>query len=263
MKLALFQIDAFTKTVFGGNPAAVIPLDSWLDDAILQQIATENNLSETAFFVKKNKVVELRWFTPVAEVNLCGHATLATAFVLFEELNFEADVIPFSTKSGILKVRKKENTFEMNFPADSIEKLYGSDYNNLFDIPPQEIWKGKEDVLLLFQSEAEVSKIKPNLALIANTPFRGVIATAVGDEVDFVSRFFTPQLGIDEDPVTGSAHTTLTPFWAKKLGKVQFEAKQISKRGGELQCKLNDNRVYIAGSAIRYLRGEITIDYTK
>ncbi|GGE23431.1 PhzF family phenazine biosynthesis protein [Psychroflexus planctonicus] len=260
MKLVLYQIDAFTQTVFGGNPAAVIPLDKWLDDAVLRQIATENNLSETAFFVINNEVVELRWFTPVAEVNLCGHATLATAFVLFEELHFERDLIQFSTKSGILEVHKKENAFQMNFPVDTIEKIDGSDYNNLFDIPPQEIWKGKEDVLLLFQSEAEVSKIKPNLALIANTPFRGVIATAVGNEVDFVSRFFTPQLGIDEDPVTGSSHTTLTPFWAKKLDQVQFEAKQISKRVGQLHCQLSGNRVHIAGNAIRYLKGEITIN---
>ena len=260
MKLKLYQIDAFTQTVFGGNPAAVIPLDSWLDDAILKQIASENNLSETAFFVHNNTEIELRWFTPVAEVNLCGHATLASAFVLFEELGFIGNVIHFSTKSGILEVRKKENAFELNFPADSIEKIDGSDYKNLFDIPPQEIWKGKEDVLLLFQSEAEVSKIKPNLALIANTPFRGVIATAVGDEVDFVSRFFTPQLGIDEDPVTGSAHTTLIPFWAKRMHKTRFEAKQISRRGGELDCQLNGNRVYIAGNAVRYLKGEITID---
>lgn len=260
MKLKLYQIDAFTKTVFGGNPAAVIPLDSWLDDAILQQIASENNLSETAFYVHNDTEIELRWFTPVAEVNLCGHATLASAIVLFEELGFIGNVIHFSTKSGILEVRKKENAFELNFPADSIEKIDGSDYKNLFDVLPQEIWKGKEDVLFLFNSEAEVNQLKPNLTEIAKTPFRGIIATAIADEVDFVSRFFTPQLGIDEDPVTGSAHTTLIPFWAKRMHKTRFEAKQISRRGGELDCQLNGNRVYIAGNAVRYLKGEITID---
>lgn len=260
MKLTLYQIDAFTQTIFGGNPAAVIPLNSWLDDAILQQIATENNLSETAFFVKNNAEIELRWFTPLAEVNLCGHATLASAYVLFEELHFERDVIQFSTKSGILEVRKINNAFQMNFPIDSIEKIDDQVGDNLFDIAAKEVWKGKEDLLLMFQNETEVNKLKPNLAMIAKTPFRGVIATAKGNNADFVSRFFTPQLGINEDPVTGSAHTTLVPFWAEKLNKQEFEARQISKRGGQLLCKLDGNRVHIAGNAIRYLKGEITID---
>jgi PhzF family phenazine biosynthesis protein len=259
MKLDIFQIDAFTDKVFGGNPAAVIPLSHWLDDETLQHIATENNLSETAFFVKKQDVFELRWFTPVAEVNLCGHATLAAAFVLFEELKHPEDSIRFSTKSGLLEIHKKEKSIELNFPVDSLEKGDVSNYSNLFNKKPKEAWKGKEDVLLVFQNEDEVQQLIPNLAKIATTACRGVIASAKGNQVDFVSRFFTPQLGINEDPVTGSAHTSLVPFWAKKLKKSQFEAKQISKRGGDLVCEIKENRVFISGQAICFMKGEISI----
>jgi PhzF family phenazine biosynthesis protein len=259
MKLDIFQIDAFTDKVFGGNPAAVIPLSHWLDDETLQHIATENNLSETAFFVKKQDVFELRWFTPVAEVNLCGHATLAAAFVLFEELKHPEDSIRFSTKSGLLEIHKKEKSIELNFPVDSLEKGDVANYSNLFNKKPKEAWKGKEDVLLVFQNEDEVQQLIPNLAKIATTACRGVIASAKGNQVDFVSRFFTPQLGINEDPVTGSAHTSLVPFWAKKLKKSQFEAKQISKRGGDLVCEIKENRVFISGQAICFMKGEISI----
>ena len=259
MKLDIFQIDAFTDKVFGGNPAAVIPLPNWLDDETLQHIATENNLSETAFFVKNQDVFELRWFTPVAEVNLCGHATLAAAFVLFEELKHPEDSIRFSTKSGLLEIHKKEKSIELNFPVDSLEKGDVANYSNLFNKKPKEAWKGKEDVLLVFQDEDEVQQLIPNLAKIATTACRGVIASAKGNQVDFVSRFFTPQLGINEDPVTGSAHTSLVPFWAKKLKKSQFEAKQISKRGGDLVCEIKENRVFISGQAVCFMRGEISI----
>ena len=259
MKLDIFQIDAFTDKVFGGNPAAVIPLSHWLDDETLQHIATENNLSETAFFVKKQDVFELRWFTPVAEVNLCGHATLAAAFVLFEELKHPEDSIRFSTKSGLLEVHKKEKSIELNFPVDSLEKGDVANYQSLFNKKPKEAWKGKEDVLLVFQDEDEVQQLIPNLAKIATTPCRGVVASAKGNQVDFVSRFFTPQLGINEDPVTGSAHTSLVPFWAKKLKKSQFKAKQISKRGGDLVCEIKENRVFISGQAVCFMRGEISI----
>ena len=259
MKLDIFQIDAFTDKVFGGNPAAVIPLPNWLDDETLQHIATENNLSETAFFVKNQDVFELRWFTPVAEVNLCGHATLAAAFVLFEELKHPEDSIRFSTKSGLLEIHKKEKSIELNFPVDSLEKGDVANYSNLFNKKPKEAWKGKEDVLLVFQDEDEVQQLIPNLAKIATTACRGVIASAKGNQVDFVSRFFTPQLGINEDPVTGSAHTSLVPFWAKKLKKSQFEAKQISKRGGDLVCEIKENRVFISGQAICFMKGEISI----
>ena len=259
MKLDIFQIDAFTDKVFGGNPAAVIPLSHWLDDETLQHIATENNLSETAFFVKKQDVFELRWFTPVAEVNLCGHATLAAAFVLFEELKHPEDSIRFSTKSGLLEIHKKEKSIELNFPVDSLEKGDVANYSNLFNKKPKEAWKGKEDVLLVFQNEDEVQQLIPNLAKIATTACRGVIASAKGNQVDFVSRFFTPQLGINEDPVTGSAHTSLVPFWAKKLKKSQFEAKQISKRGGDLVCEIKENRVFISGQAVCFMKGEISI----
>ena len=259
MKLDIFQIDAFTDKVFGGNPAAVIPLSHWLDDETLQHIATENNLSETAFFVKKQDVFELRWFTPVAEVNLCGHATLAAAFVLFEELKHPEDSIRFSTKSGLLEIHKKEKSIELNFPVDSLEKGDVANYQSLFNKKPKEAWKGKEDVLLVFQDEDEVQQLIPNLAKIATTACRGVIASAKGNQVDFVSRFFTPQLGINEDPVTGSAHTSLVPFWAKKLKKSQFEAKQISKRGGDLVCEIKENRVFISGQAVCFMKGEISI----
>jgi len=259
MKLDIFQIDAFTDKVFGGNPAAVIPLPNWLDDETLQHIATENNLSETAFFVKNQDVFELRWFTPVAEVNLCGHATLAAAFVLFEELKHPEDSIRFSTKSGLLEIHKKEKSIELNFPVDSLEKGDVANYQSLFNKKPKEAWKGKEDVLLVFQDEDEVQQLIPNLAKIATTACRGVIASAKGNQVDFVSRFFTPQLGINEDPVTGSAHTSLVPFWAKKLKKSQFKAKQISKRGGDLVCEIKENRVFISGQAICFMKGEISI----
>lgn len=259
MKLNLYQIDAFTNRVFGGNPAAVIPLSTWLEDDLLQHIATENNLSETAFFVKNEDMYELRWFTPVAEVNLCGHATLACAFVLFEVLKQQGDNVRFSTKSGFLEVHKIENGFELNFPMDKITKTDTSNYKNLFQTTPLEAWIGKEDVLLVFESEEEVQQLEPNLVKIAATPCRGVIATAKGKEVDFVSRFFTPQLGINEDPVTGSAHTSLVPYWANVLNKTKLHAKQISKRGGELVCELKENRVCIAGQAVCFLKGEISI----
>jgi len=257
MKLNLYQIDAFTNKVFGGNPAAVVPLSYWLEDELLQQIATENNLSETAFFVQHKNEFQLRWFTPVAEVNLCGHATLAASYVIFEELNFNEKSICFSTKSGLLEVQKNNDEYELNFPVDEIEETGISNYLELFDVEPIEACKGKEDILLVFKNEEEVRKLKPNLSKIATSKSRGVIATSVGNEVDFVSRFFTPQLGINEDPVTGSAHTTLVPFWAKKLNQLQFTAKQISKRGGDLKCRLQGDRVYIAGQAVCFMKGEI------
>lgn len=259
MKLKLYQIDAFTNKVFGGNPAAVVSLTYWLEEELLQQIATENNLSETAFFVQHKNEFQLRWFTPVDEVNLCGHATLAASYVIFEALNFKEKNICFSTKSGILKVQKNNDGYELNFPVDDIEETDVSNYLEVFDIKPIEAWKGKEDLLLVFQNEEEVRNLKPNLSKIAASESRGVIATSVGREVDFVSRFFTPQLGINEDPVTGSAHTTLVPFWAKKLNQLQFTAKQISKRGGDLKCRLQDDRVYISGQAVCFMKGEIQI----
>lgn len=257
MKLKLYQIDAFTNKIFGGNPAAVVPLSNWLEDELLQQIATENNLSETAFFVQHKNEFQLRWFTPVAEVNLCGHATLAASYVIFEELNFNEKSICFSTKSGLLEVQKNDDEYELNFPVDDIEKTDFYNYFELFDIKPIEAWKGKEDIMLVFENEEEIRSLKPNLSKIATSESRGVIATSNGNDVDFVSRFFTPQLGINEDPVTGSAHTTLVPFWAKKLNQLQFTAKQISKRGGDLKCRLQDDRVYIAGQAVCFMKGEI------
>lgn len=259
MKLELFQIDAFTNRVFSGNPAAVVPLNQWLPKEILQQIAAENNLSETAFFVKNKDMYELRWFTTVAEVNLCGHATLASAYVLFEEMKLPDSELIFSTKSGLLKVKKLQNSYQLDFPVDTLEKVNSEKYVSAFGKTPLEAWKGKEDVLLLFEDEKAILKLQPNLSIIESLPCRGVIATAKGNEVDFVSRFFTPQLGVDEDPVTGSAHTTLTPFWANQLHKIEFSAKQVSKRGGELHCKLVDKRVFITGNAVRYLKGEIRL----
>lgn len=259
MKLELFQIDAFTNRVFSGNPAAVVPLNQWLPDEVLQQIAAENNLSETAFFVREKEAYTLRWFTPKAEVNLCGHATLASAYVLFEEMKLPSNEITFSTKSGILHVKKIHTSYELDFPVDTLEKVNSEKYVFAFGKAPLEAWKGKEDVLLLFEDENTILELEPNLSIIADLPCRGVIATAKGNEVDFVSRFFTPQFGIDEDPVTGSAHTTLTPFWANQLHKTEFSAKQVSKRGGELHCKLVDKRVLITGNAVRYLKGEIRL----
>ena len=260
MQLKIYQLDAFTDKVFGGNPAAVIPLTEWLSDELMQKIALENNLAETAFYVPEGDRFHLRWFTPTVEVNLCGHATLATAYTIFHDENYPKSVIEFTSKSGVLKVEKQGDLLELDFPADKLQPAETPQaLIEALGTTPKETLKGLTDYLLIFDNEAQIKALKPDFRKMSEVDCRGVIVTAKGDKVDFVSRFFGPQSGIDEDPVTGSAHTTLTPYWAKVLEKTEFEARQISARGGELSCKLMGDRVKIAGKVTPYLVGEIHI----
>ena len=262
MKLKLYQLDAFTDKMFSGNPAAVCPLDQWLPDTILQNIAMENNLAETAFYVKKDDQFEIRWFTPALEVDLCGHATLASAAVLFNFANYKGDKITFfSPRSGILTVTRDGNMLTLDFPADKFDRVELSpQLIACFNSQPLEAYKGKTDYMLVFSSEEEIRKIVPHLLAISKLKVRGIIITAAGIEVDFVSRFFAPQSGINEDPVTGSAHTTLTPYWAQKTGKSELTAIQLSARKGFLRCAYHGDRVKISGQAKTYLQGEITLE---
>ena len=260
MKLPIYQADAFASGLFKGNPAAVVPLQHWLSDELMQQIAMENNLSETAFFVPEGDHFHIRWFTPKAEVRLCGHATLATAHVLFNELNFQDDLLEFESLSGILTVKKVGEKLQLDFPADFAQEVEPiNTFTEAFGAKPLQTFKGRMDYMLLFDSEETIQNLRPNIQLLLSTNARGVIATAKGNEVDFVSRFFAPAVGVNEDPVTGSAHTTLIPFWANKLVKTELTALQLSARGGQLWCTLSGDRVFIAGKAVTYLRGEIEI----
>ncbi len=260
--MKIYQIDAFTKNVFSGNPAAVCPLEQWLSDEIMQKIATENNLAETAFYVKNGDKYEIRWFTPTVEVDLCGHATLATAYVLFHYENHSDSIITFySARSGDLTVTKEEDLLSLNFPTDTLEPIaLTNEILNSFDTKPQQAFKGKTDYLLLFNTEEEIQNLKPNFDQILKLDVRGVIATAKGNNSDFVSRFFGPQSGINEDPVTGSAHTTLIPYWAKELNKTKLSAIQLSERKGYLDCELLGNRVRISGYAKCYLIGNLFLE---
>ena len=260
-QLPIYQVDAFTHEVFGGNPAAVCPLEEWLPDKVLQQIAEENNLSETVFYTQEENYYRIRWFTPLVEVDLCGHATLAAAFVLFNYGGFEGQTLPFfSPRSGDLSVAREGEVLTLNFPSDTIAPIELSDEIKAgFDISPIAAFKGKTDFLLVFEKEADIQSLSPSLDNIRRLPGRGVIATAKGEQVDFVSRFFAPQSGVDEDPVTGSAHTTLTPYWANELGKSEMTAVQLSARKGYLTCKHMGDRVEISGQARLYLTGEIHI----
>ena len=261
-KIRIFQVDAFTSELFKGNPAAVCILDKWLDDEVLQAIGTENNLAETAFLVSKGSEYEIRWFTPSVEVDLCGHATLASAYVLFTQLGFTgAEIVFNSPRSGILKVKRQNNLLSLDFPTDELSSAtILPEIIEGIGTTPIEVLKGKTDYMAILKSEDEVRAVKPKLASIAKLNGRGLIITAPGKEVDFVSRFFAPQSGIDEDPVTGSAHTSLTPYWSKKLNKTFLAAKQLSKRGGTLFCKNNGTRIEISGEARLYMVGEIYID---
>jgi PhzF family phenazine biosynthesis protein len=260
VKIRLYQIDAFTDKVFGGNPAAVCPLDQWLPDGLMQQIAMENNLAETAFFTSGNGRFYIRWFTPEIEVDLCGHATLAAAFVIFNIETFPGSVIEFDSRSGLLRVSKKGDLLTLDFPADP--PLACPAPEGLLEgmgSQPIEIFKGKTDYMLVYSSAEEIERLKPNMLRISEVAARGIITTAPGIDVDFVSRFFAPQSGIFEDPVTGSAHTTLAPYWAKRLGRMELSATQLSKRRGSLRCRVTGNRVEISGQARAYMAGEIEI----
>ncbi|MEH0154922.1 PhzF family phenazine biosynthesis protein [Limibacter armeniacum] len=259
--IRLFQIDAFTDTQFKGNPAAVCPLDNWLDTEVMQQIAAENNLAETAFFVQKGEYFEIRWFTPTVEVDLCGHATLASAYVLFNELGYEADTIRFySERSGDLGVSRQNDWLTLDFPADVVAQVnITAAFADALGVAPTAIYEGKSDFMIVVESEQDIKNLEPDMSKVAQLGNRGVIVTAKGNEVDFVSRFFAPQSGIDEDPVTGSAHTTLAPYWAGVFGKSELTAKQLSQRGGDLKCQVVQDRVLISGKACKYMEGSISI----
>jgi PhzF family phenazine biosynthesis protein len=260
MKIQLFQADAFASSLFKGNPAAVVPLTEWLPDQTMQQIAAENNLSETAFFIPEDNHFHIRWFTPKSEVNLCGHATLASAHVLYNELNFQGELISFNSRSGILTVRKTEDKLQLDFPADFVHPIeLNPVFTEAFGVQPIESFKGRTDYLLVFESEEIIRNMNPNFHLLKQTDARGIMVTAKGTTVDFVSRFFAPGVGIDEDPVTGSAHTSLVPLWSGRLNKKELTALQLSERGGQLWCTLAGERVLIAGKAVTYMRGEIEV----
>ncbi len=259
MEINIYQIDAFASKLFEGNPAAVCPLDAWLPDEVMQHIAAENNLSETAFFVPKGNGFHIRWFTPVREVNLCGHATLAAGYVLFNILGCEQNKIEFDSKSGLLVVSKDNDNLIMDFPAQP-------------PVPcniPEEIIKGfkafpaeclmSEDYIVVFENEMDVESAEPDFEQLKKLDLRGVIITAKSTRYDFVARFFAPKYGILEDPVTGSAYTQLAPYWASKTGTQRFSVKQLSSRGGELTCEYINERVFISGKAVSYLKGRIKI----
>lgn len=259
MRLEQYQVDAFTDRVFGGNPAAVVALPVWPDDALLQAIAEENNLSETAFLVPLGNNFELRWFTPVKEVDLCGHATLASAHVIFETLGYADRVITFKTRSGDLAVERKADHLVMDFPARPPEQCRWPELliDGLGECPVDIL--AADDYLAVFDSEAAIRGLAPDQTLLGGLDRRGVIVTAPGTQVDFVSRFFAPKVGIPEDPVTGSAHCTLAPYWAERLGKQALTAKQVSKRGGDLSCERRGSRVLLAGQAVTVMRGELRL----
>lgn len=261
MRLPLYQVDAFAEKLFGGNPAAICPLPQWLPDATMQSIAAENNLAETAFFVRENGDYALRWFTPAVEVDLCGHATLASAHVVFSFLEPQRRSVGFRTlKAGTLTVARRGETLVMGFPsrpASPVEAPPGL----LAGLggKPREVLRAR-DYMVVYGSAAEVAALDPDFAALAKIDCWGVIATAPGEDgIDFVSRFFAPGHGVPEDPVTGSSHCTLTPYWAERLGKTELKARQLSRRGGALDCALDGDGVSIAGRAVLYLEGQITV----
>ena len=261
MKIKTYQVDAFAEKLFTGNPAAVCLLKEWIAEDVMQNIAAENNLAETAFVVPRMNSYEIRWFTPTIEVDLCGHATLASAFILFEYIENDKEIIEFySPRSGQLKVFKEKEKLFLDFPSDILKKVsFLEEIEKGIGIKPLEIYKGKTDYIAILESEEEIRKVKPNFTEIVKLPGRGLIVTAKGDKVDFVSRFFAPQVGVNEDPVTGSAHTSLTPLWSEKLKRKNLTAMQLSSRGGKLDCVDKGERCYIGGKAKLFFEGVIFI----
>ncbi|MDX9904269.1 MAG: PhzF family phenazine biosynthesis protein [Bacteroidales bacterium] len=260
-EIPIYQVDAFTHGPFTGNPAAVCVLTEPVTADTMQKIAMENNLSETAFITRGNDEWLIRWFTPETEVDLCGHATLASAFVVLNILEPQSDTVIFRSRvMGHLTVRRRGDLLELDFPADTLSECeLPPTLGESLGIRPAECHMGRSDFLLLYGSEDDILALKPDFRMLAGTQARGVIVTAPGKDVDFVSRFFCPGVGIDEDPVTGSAHTTLTPFWSERLKKDHLTARQLSSRGGYLECSLKDDRTLIAGRAFLYLKGEIYV----
>ena len=259
MEIPLYQVDAFASEVFSGNPAAVCPLKSWLPDDLMQSIARENNLSETAFFVPEGDAYRIRWFTPEAEVDLCGHATLASAHVIFAFLDMEGSRVSFLSQSGPLSVTRNRDLLTMDFPAQPPEACEVPDRLVAgLGAEPLELLCS-QDYFAVFESEEQVLAIAPDMETLSGLGLRGVIVTAPGTEADFVSRFFAPGIGIPEDPVTGSAHCALVPYWSRRLGKAVLHARQLSRRGGELFCRDRGERVEISGRATLYLAGTIVV----
>jgi PhzF family phenazine biosynthesis protein len=261
MEIKIYQVDAFTDKLFAGNPAAVCPLEEWLPAAVMQNIAMENCLAETAFYVQEKEGLRIRWFTPTVEVDLCGHATLATAFVLFNHEGYQGDKIIFNSRSGPLTVTKSGDMLTLNFPVDTLKEVNSiSELEEGLGVKSTKTFKGKTDFMLVFENEDQIINMSPDFKVIGKVDARGIIVTAKGNQVDFVSRFYGPQSGMDEDPVTGSAHTSLTPYWAKIMNKTELTARQLSKRQGDLKCKLIGDRVEISGRARLYLVGKIFVD---
>ncbi|MDH5785504.1 MAG: PhzF family phenazine biosynthesis protein [Chromatiales bacterium] len=259
MELTIYQLDAFTDRLFGGNPAAVCPLEEWLSDGLMQQIAMENNLAETAFIVHERDGWRIRWFTPLKEVNLCGHATLAAAWVYFHHIEPGAHQVAFNSQSGQLGVEREGNRLTLDFPvADYHAQITPPLLVEALAITPQECFAA-DDWMVVVENESIVQSLQPDLRLLQQLDRRGVIVTAAGDDCDFVSRFFAPKYGIDEDPVTGSAHTLLSPYWSQRLNKSSLHARQLSPRGGELWCEIKGERVFISGHVVPYLKGVITL----
>lgn len=263
MKLKLYQIDAFTDKLFSGNPAAVIPLKKWLPDEVMQKLAMENNLAETVFFVPssiKKVDYDIRWFTPVLEINLCGHATLASAYVIFTILKEKKKTVTFSSKSGLLTVQNKNRSMVMDFPSWKPEMVseYPAGLKEALGVSEIVAVYKNRDLLVELNKEEDVVKANPDFTALKKIGEK-IIITAPGKTVDFVSRFFAPVAGIDEDPVTGSAHSQLIPFWNEKSGKTILNAKQLSKRGGDIYCEQHGDRVIIGGKAVFYMKGEIVL----
>lgn len=260
MELDIYQVDAFAEDVFNGNPAAVIPLFEWLSDDLMQSIAMENNLSETAFFVRKGEYFELRWFTPESEVDLCGHATLASAYVIYEYLDYTDPAVVFETKSGRLFVDREGDTYSMDFPAWGVREIQVTErVSKALGARPVELYMGERDMMAVFENEEDIRSLRPDFRLVSQLDGMCMICTAPGLDYDFVSRTFVPEEGIPEDPVTGSAHCTLVPFWANRLDKTEFSAFQASKRGGILKCEHMGDRVKIAGKGVTYMKGTILL----
>ncbi len=259
MKLPMYQVDAFTNVQFKGNPAAVCPLPEWISDELMQKIAAENNLAETAFFVRNGSVFELRWFTPKDEVDLCGHATLAAAFVICTYIDSSITEIEFTTKSGLLKVTKNETIYSLEFPSRPGGKCAAPPelIKGLGKVP-KEVYKAR-DYMAVYENEQEILELEPDMGELKKLDGLGVIVTAKGSAVDFVSRFFVPKVGIDEDPVTGSTHCTLVPYWKEVLGKNDLTALQVSERGGKLYCTDLGKTVKMSGEAVVYLEGYIFV----
>ena len=260
MELTIYQVDAFTNQLFGGNPAAICPLTKWLPTETMQKIALENNLSETAFILPEGDGYHIRWFTPAIEVDLCGHATLATAHALYAEMGYEGEQVVFNSRSGLLTVSKTGDLYTMNFPTDELKVVpIPNEITTALVIQPMEVFRGKDDYLAIFDNQSTIENFTPDFKILGQLKARGIIASAKGDALDFISRCFFPAAGIDEDPVTGSAHTTMTPYWAKKLNKTKLSARQLSARGGVLECEHLGDRVNISGQAVTYLRGTISL----